>query len=432
MVAENLKILIVSNNCLSTSNSNGRTIFNLVSNLKDDQVANFYVYDELPDCEGFTNFYRVRDVDALKAFTSFKKVGQRICDKKTINSSLEPAIEKKEKNTKNFKNPLGSIGREIVWKTPRWRTDEFKAWIDEFDPNVVLLQAGDAPFLFRIARKISKKRKIPLFIHNCEDYYFKKYNYMSKKHGCFYPLFRHLLKKEVKKSIKHSTVCIYNSDQLKEAYESKIKHRAITLMNSSSFDVSSKRKIEQIKKIVYLGNLGLGRLHSLIEIGQVLNEYDLKLHIYGPADQETEKNIAAHHFLKYEGLVSYERVREIILESDLVVHAESFDEYMIKDLKHALSTKISDYLSSGTPFFMYAPKGLVSTTYLYDKIPDFIATNKVDLVLKLNDIIDGDVQYPFLEIVKPLVDKNHSLTNNQIQFDKLLIDSIKEEKNREK
>lgn len=159
MVAENLKILIVSNNCLSTSNSNGRTIFNLVSNLKDDQVANFYVYDELPDCEGFTNFYRVRDVDALKAFTSFKKVGQRICDKKTINSSLEPAIEKKEKNTKNFKNPLGSIGREIVWKTPRWRTDEFKAWIDEFDPNVVLLQAGDAPFLFRIARKISKKEK---------------------------------------------------------------------------------------------------------------------------------------------------------------------------------------------------------------------------------------------------------------------------------
>lgn len=432
MVAENLKILIISNNCLSTSNSNGRTIFNLVSNLKDSQIANFYIYDELPELDEFTNFYRVRDVDALKAFTSFKKVGQKIHSKKTINSSLGPIDETKSKNTKNLKNPLGSIGREIVWKTPRWRTDEFKAWTDEFNPDVILIQAGDAPFLFKIARKISKKRKIPLVIHNCEDYYFKKYNYMSNRHGCFYPLFRHILKKEVKKVIKYSSVCIYNSEQLKVAYEKEIAHKAVTLMNSSSFDVSKERKIEQIKNVVYLGNLGLGRLQSLIEIGQVLNEHNLRLHIYGPADQETEKNISEHHFLKYEGLVSYERVREIILESDLVVHAESFDDYMIKDLKHALSTKISDYLSSGTPFFMYAPKGLVSTTYLYNEIPDYVATNKVDLVLKLNDIIEGNVQYPFLAIVKPLVDKNHSLKNNQIKFDTLLIDAIKEEKDHEK
>lgn len=432
MVAEDLKILIISNNCLSTSNSNGRTIFNLVSNLKDEQVANFYIYDELPDCEEFTNFYRVRDVDALKAFTSFKKVGQRIRSEKTINSSLDPVNKTKGKNTKSLKNPLGSIGREIVWKTPRWRTDEFKAWVGEFDPDVVLLQAGDAPFLFKIARKLSKKRKIPLVIHNCEDYYFKKYNYMSKRHGYLYPLFRHLLKKEIKKSIKHSAICIYNSEQLKETYEKETAHKAITIMNSSPFEISRQRTIELTKNIVYLGNLGLGRLQSLIEIGQVLNEHDLKLYIYGPADQETENNISQHHFLKYEGLVSYERVREIILESDLVVHAESFDEYTIKDLEHAISTKISDYLASGTPFFMYAPKGLVSTTYLYNEIPDFVATNKVDLVLKLNEIIKGDVKYPFLEIVKPLVDRNHSMNNNQIIFDTLLIDAIEEEKDREK
>ncbi|MFA7193212.1 MAG: hypothetical protein WC131_03755, partial [Bacilli bacterium] len=126
---------------------------------------------------------------------------------------------------------------------------------------------------------------------------------------------------------------------------------------------------------------------------------------------------------------SYERVKEIILSSDLLIHIESFEEYALKDLKYALSSKIGDYLSSGVPFFVYSPIGMTSTNYLLEFIPDFVATCKVEALFKLKEILTGEIKYPYEEKVRPVVVAHHLLKNNQEVFDNLLLTSIKGELN---
>ncbi|MFA5481596.1 MAG: glycosyltransferase [Bacilli bacterium] len=423
MSIEDFRLLIVSNNCLSYANSNGRTLLNLVSSFPDEKIANFYIHDEVPDNNHFSNFYRVTDQEAYQAFKGRGPVGGCVA-MKTKDSQI---IHKGDaKNGKSRKNPLFSLARELVWKSGAWKANDFASWLDAFNPQAILLQGGDAPFLFALARKIAAKRKIPLVIYNSEDYFFKKYNYMENRYRIFYPIFHNKLVKEMRKAIRSSSLCLYNSDELMKQYTASIPHRAEVIMTSASF--SPKDVLSNSHKnafhISYLGNLSVGRQTSLIEIANVLVEHRLVLDVYGLASDEVRKELEKIPAIKYHGFVSYERVKEIMLASRLLVHAESFGEYAIKDLKHAFSTKIADSLASGVPFFIYAPKELTETQYLMKLIPQFVATNKEELQNKLRAFLAGQSVYLSSENIKSIIDQNHSLANNQAKFKRLLTDII--------
>ena len=55
---------------------------------------------------------------------------------------------------------------------------------------------------------------------------------------------------------------------------------------------------------------------------------------------------------------------EVIANSDLLVHVESFEKFYTRDLKYAFSTKIADSLASGIPLFMYGAEQISCTRYL--------------------------------------------------------------------
>ena len=43
-----------------------------------------------------------------------------------------------------------------------------------FNPDIVLLQAGDCAFMFRLAVEVAEKYNAELVIYNSEGYYFKR------------------------------------------------------------------------------------------------------------------------------------------------------------------------------------------------------------------------------------------------------------------
>ena len=417
------RLLIISNNCLSLSNSNGRTIYNLLASYPKESIANFYVRDEKSDIDGLSHFFRVTDEEAYKSFKTRRPADGLIKSDVGSSHNNQPISSHNQR-----KNPLFSIARDIIWNSEAWKGEHFAKWLDDFNPEAILLQGGDAPFLFRLSRKIAIKRGIPLIIHNSEDYCFKKYNYMSHRFGVVYPLFHMRLYRQVKKAIKACSLCIYNSEMLKNEYQNHFNHTAEVLMMSSVFSQKKstpRTKVDSVR-IVYLGNLSVGRHRSLIDIASVLHKRHLQLEIYGRGSQEVLEELSKANGIVYCGVVDYRKVQEIISESNLIIHAESFDDYSIKDLRFAFSTKIADSLASGIPFFLYAPNELACTQYLVPLIPDFVATNHDDMVRKISDFVDGKSFYPWDEKVFPVVTKNHSIDKNQEKFIKMVKNAIKE------
>ena len=167
----------------------------------------------------------------------------------------------------------------------------------------------------------------------------------------------------------------------------------------------------------YLGNLGVDRHIGLVKIANALNSInsEYRLDVYGKIpDEKVSSAFEECESLNYCGLVSYEKVKEIISESMLVFHTESTDTFYCKDIKHGFSTKIADSLASGTCFVIFAPEMLSCTKYIKANDCGCVITDEKELKDSLAEIINNkDLQNKYIKNALNVVEKNHNLLKNK-------------------
>ena len=172
------RVLVLSNGALSQSDSNGRTVAMLLRNYKPSQLAQFYTYG-IPDEKFCDRFYRVTDGEALRSFIYKGEYGGPSNNQASEDGPVREVKKKK-------KTPLKMLIREFIWKYGCWCRTNFWKWVDEFKPNIILINLGDNIFLPNLAIMVAKKYNIPIIVFSTEEYPFKKYNYITKKRSLFY------------------------------------------------------------------------------------------------------------------------------------------------------------------------------------------------------------------------------------------------------
>lgn len=408
----NKKVLIFSNNALSKSNSNGRTLLNFFSEDDKPFLAQFFLQNDEPDFAVCENYFFASDKDVLKSVLKHRSAGKII--EKTAKTENGKNISVQSK--KIPRNPLTMIIRNFFWNQKCWRKG-FYEWIYKFSPECILLQAGDAPFLYNIALDVAKKINIPLMIYNSEDYYFKNYNYFrdSKATGMLYPLFRAKLKKSIKKVMAYANISVYISEDLKATYDAEFGKPSVAIYTAT--DIEPVVKTDKKPIFSYLGNLGVDRHIGLVKIANTLNSInpDYKLDVYGKIPNERVSSAFAEcEALNYIGLVSYDKVKEVISESLLVFHTESTDTFYCKDIKHGFSTKIADSLASGTCFVIFAPEMLSCTKYIKNNNCGCVITEEDELKNSLKKIIeDEELRDLYIKNALKIVEKNHNSLKNK-------------------
>lgn len=124
-------------------------------------------------------------------------------------------------------------------------------------------------------------------------------------------------------------------------------------------------------RFVYVGGLHLGRAECLAEIASVLqglkNEgCPVAFDVYAPehdADSATRLE-AIGDVVAYRGSVRPEAVGNVLSESDIAVHVESFSSECAEYTRLSVSTKIPQYFAAGIPVLAYGPSGLASCRYV--------------------------------------------------------------------
>ncbi len=419
------RLLVISNSCLSNATSNGRTLRNFLLGWDKNKIAQFFIQNEEPDFDICNSFYRVTDGQALNAFLKGVPAGG------IVEGPSEKSVEKSSvSEKKRGRNPLTMLLREVVWNSNRWKSSSFKAWLDEFSPEVVLLQAGDSPFMLKIAMRICKERNIPLVIYNSEVYYFKSFDYFRSTGlpHFLYPIFRMYYKIIFKKTIKLAKKSIYICDMIKEEYDKEFGLPSVTIYTATQAEYAGNRDIDCNFVVSYLGNLGVGRHESLIDIADALQKIssDYKLDVYGKIPNETVKNAFDNcKGIDYKGFVSYDEVLEIMKNSNLLVHAESFSDFYRKDLQYAFSTKIADSLATGVGFLLYAPEEMACTKYLKENDAAFVVCNEAELLNTLTHLVDNPEQCrKFTQSALALSEKNHQFYENSKYFQDVIIKAV--------
>lgn len=412
MKRKNKKILIVSNEGFSQSSSNGRTLMNLLKDIPKEYLAQFYLHG---DCDKTfcSMYFKISDKDALSAFLHRKK--------DVVNNQRNEINNGTKKIKKSLRN---RVLRNIIWQSMYWWQKEFNSFLDKFKPEIVLLQAGDSPFMYLIARKISEKYKTKLIMFNTESYVLKKQMYSSISGEKFWHfLLMSSLKKQYKKFMKKADFCIYNMEELENAYQKKYPHKG---KSTTLYTISELRELLDNSNnnfsLLYCGNLGVGRDTSLNELAKVLYEVDkmAKLDIYGKfISDESKKMICSNPNVNYHGFVDYSFIPNLMSKSSMVIHCENNDR--LENLKYAFSTKIADCMASARPFLVYASRKYPFVKYLEKNNCAHIANDSKELKEILKKCInDKSYRKKYIENAKKIALKNHNLEENSKKLIKIL------------
>jgi len=419
------KLLILSNECLSTVSSNGRTLRNFLIGWPKEKLAQFYLRNVSPDFSVCENYYYVSDNMALRAFLTGKpQRGQATNKPEAVGSSGTSSAIKR--------NALTMLARDFAWNSMRWAGRDFFRWVEEFAPEMILLQAGDCGFMLRLARKLAEKYDVPLVIYNSEAYYFKNFDYFRAAGIAHwvYPVFHWSFCREFRKAVHSADRSIYLCDKLKEDYDTEFSLPSEVIYTATQMQPTEYVPSSGPLRVSYLGNMGVGRHEGLVEIANALQEIsnDMKLDVYGKIpNREVQAVFDACPGIRYCGFVSYEKVQEIIRSSDLLVHTENFSDFYREDLKYAFSTKIADSLASGRCFLLYAPEDMACTDYLLRNQAAYVASSSTALYSILKQLADSSVsRMCYLEKAAALVRSNHDAGINTVRFQNILRELVKD------
>jgi len=414
------RLLVISHNCFSQSGSNGRTLSNFFQDWPKENLAQFYIHNEISDSPVCNNYFRVLDTEALKAFLTGAKMGTKICQNDINVYRNKEIFLKSVYNIQNKRSSFKYFVRNLIWNSNRWKSQKYIKWLNDFSPQIVLLQAGDYEFMLKIALDIAKQRKIPLVIYNSEDYYFKDRRSLS----LFYNFYRHKFKKRFENLIAYASHTIYICDMLQETYNKRFIHESTVIMTSTDVTPYKKAFINQKFVISYFGNISLGRHEPLIEIANALQKIDkhLKLDIYGKiANEEVKATFEACKGINYINFISYTEVLRVIQKSDLLVHVENFSKFYQWDLRHAFSTKIADCLASGKALFVYGPESIASIQYLKNNNAACVVTDFSKLNEMLTKLISNeDYRNLLIHNAITLAKINHDRNNNIQRFHEII------------
>lgn len=323
------KMLIISNNCLSTINNNGKTLYNIFDKMiENDKVCSVYF--------------------------SYEKSSINI---PTLNLNERKLLKIKHKeiyNSSNLDHQISEfmrLGREIIWLIPSWKK-KVMDFVKVNNVRTIFFLAGDSIFAYRIALYIKKRFDLNMLIYYTDDYYFKHYfnifGFIRKKILSFY----------IKKSIKKSDELYVISPSMKSYYD-KIFNKNAKLLGVSLPSLDNKYIYHDNINLTftYIGNLGIGRFETIYKLAKILNKINQKQKKNYKMEIYTNSSLSFHQknmLLKMEnvflsGGLDYEEVNKKMSESDFLVFVESFDKSMIEITRYSFSTKIMEYLSTLKP-----------------------------------------------------------------------------------
>lgn len=417
---KDIKILFFSFEPISLVNSNGRTLRNIIKCFSKESIYNIYLHG-IPDLDS-SNYLCVSDKQALKSAFFMKP--------RFINPEFEKTAIKHEDENNNRKGFLKNrsnlklLIREFVWKSHSMRKNLLKQ-VKNIDPDIIVVLMGNAGFMLNNATYISKKLGIPLITFNCEDYYFKNYDYIQyKKHRTFiHKWYKRKFVKSVDLIMKNASASIYLTDELKELY-SKVfpKQNAFAIYNSSDL-IDEKVSINdnpKNKNFLYAGNVGIGRLDELEKIGAIIKQInpEFNLVVYS---EEIRPNLVSRlnnsKFIVFKGFLDYQSVVKEMKQSFAVVHVESSDPFYSEHTIHGFTTKIADCLSTGNCFLVKCNKE--STVYNYLKTNDcaYCCSDEAEVRDFIDSIInDNHQRLRYVNRAIEIANLNHSSKKNSEKF----------------
>ena len=393
-----MNILLFSRAAWDDTNSVGNTFSNFFEGWDQDRFCHFYVRKQLPHNSCVSLYYNISVVDVVKSLFGKKRQSPRFTAEDLLlrEATITQAHKKEQASIDRIhkqKNPLIYWATDQIWRSRVWQNEEFQQFVTEVDPDIFFSFATNSFILWPLIQymKDHTQAKIVLFIADDIQNSIERQVFYRKGY----------LRRTYRKCIENADVVYGISPAMCESYSVIFGREIKLLMKGCEFSKDVTTEVNHPLRIVYAGNLLYGREKTLGQIAEILEELNrdriqAKLEIYTGTTitPELEHLLNREHASRIMGRRSYEEIKDIMNQADLVLHVESFEPEQKEYIRYSLSTKIIDCLQCGSGVLGIGLAGISSIEYLRGVEGVRIVDDLADLKGMLEKLLSEPEQIP--------------------------------------
>lgn len=417
------KILIISNNSLSSTKNNGKTLASFFSDFPSENIAQLYFNNEIPDGTKVSKFYKITDYDMIKSIYSKNNNGKIISKLNQSTSSSNNFLTKKRSSLKKYQT--FRLTRELIWKLGHWDSEKLNNWLSKFNPDLIFFCGGDSGFAYDIALSIKERFNSKLVFYVTDDYILPR-----KTINVFSHMRRKFIRSKMQNIINECDLFITISDKMKNIYKDIFGKNSLVLSNISDSMKVKKLFPDDNKKteFIYAGGLHLKRHNVLHLLAKSIKKYNnkhkhcafLKIYSTNEPEKSIKDKLNIKNASKFMGSLNSNQLKKALNNSNILVHVESFDDKSIEATRLSISTKIPEYLSLEKPILAIGPEEVASLEYL--KNSAYCINNKNKIYEGIEKLInDKEIQDDLSRKAITKYNNNHNK--------KILINKFKKELN---
>jgi glycosyltransferase involved in cell wall biosynthesis len=241
-------------------------------------------------------------------------------------------------------------------------SESLKNWLSEFNPHLLYVQVSSRETLL-FAMQLIDFLKIPAVNHVMDDW---PSTFNNK--GLLGDFWHKKIDAELRQFNDKIDLHLSISEAMSDEYFKRYNKEFIPFHNP----VESEKWFAHVRKdysldkenitILYSGRIGIGISESLMDIASAIDSISdevvkIKLHIQTfTKDPIILNKLQKFNCVVINSFVVYEQLPKIFSEADILLLANDFSLKGLTYLKLSMPTKASEYMISGTPVLLYAPR----------------------------------------------------------------------------
>ena len=373
------------------------TFSSLFTGWPAENLANVYIREELPDSPCCSRYFRISENQVIKSVVKRRlKTGKEVAacqqsteaDEKMLSDSRE--LYNKNRKKRSFAK---LFVRELLWKCGKWKTPELDAFVDSFQPDIVVFGMEGYIHFNRICRYIVKRTGAKAVGYFWDD----TFTYKQMPGNMGYKLMRYFKRKSLKKLAPKCHAFWAITDKTKQEADEFFGIDCQVLTKPIDFAPGEKWQPYSLHtpvKMLYTGNLLIGRFDSIIAVSEALKKINadgvkIELDVYSGSYITPEDQAKLSEFVHMKGVVPQSEVLKLQEQADVLLFAEAMTGEHSQIARLSFSTKLTDYFHSGKCIFAVGAKNVAPMEYLAAHNAALCAGNEDEILEQLQKLAES-------------------------------------------
>ena len=271
-------------------------------------------------------------------------------------------------------------------------SSSFKSWLDNYQPDIIYVQVSNLESI-NFVKALKGYLNKPVILHMMDDW-----PSVISTRGPLKNYWHNKIDIALRDLLKSCSLLLSISDAMSEEYQQRFGFKFTAFHNPINIEdwlpySKNNWTFTNTFKILYTGRIGTANTETIKKIAVAVDNLSnsglkISLDIFSP-NINTDRAKALNFFkgVNLKNIVPHSKIPALLPQYDLLVLPLDFDKKSLKFAKLSMPTKASEFMVSGTPVLVFAPKQTALAKYADKQKWAYLVTDTQDEVI-LNALKD--------------------------------------------